>query len=327
MSKYLKYIMILISLLIIIFIIYVIIKYVLLYIKIKKSILNVLINNTKCGKPMCLPTSSQTTVPIPISISVKDWQLNTAKYCSTIVYSIEDATKNHTKPVYPADLTVLEEIYENDDNPLIGVIFSSDSNKLWIAFRGSQTPDDWKEDFNLQQEYLFSSKGKKFGIQTQKHFLSDIKVNGISPNIHKGFVDVYEKVRSQIINTIKINDPNKLKTIIVTGHSLGAAIATLTGIDLIKNGYLNNIVYTFASPRIGDQLFADLVNNSLKLYRIVNVSDVIPNLPLAVEPNFVNPENPLIYEHCGEVVYFSDNWFSIVNNHLMPIYMTGLENM
>jgi triacylglycerol lipase len=313
-----------ILLLIVLFISYIIIKAVLFYIKAKKALANALINNTKCGEETCQPVTLLIQ-PIPSTISITDWKKDVANYCSTIIYSIEKSTKDNLKPIYPSELKVLQEIYDEPSNPMVAVIFSSGDNDavLWIAFRGSQTSDDWKKDFELQQESFLSSQA---AIQTKIHFLSDIKIQGNTPNIHKGFADIYQKIRTKIFNTIQNYDPNKV-TIVVTGHSLGAALATLAGTDLIKNGYNNSIVYNFASPRIGDQTFVDIVNSSIKVYRIVNESDLVPNLPLAVEPNFVTPTNPLIYAHCGELKSFSENWFSILNNHLMPIYMKGLENI
>jgi triacylglycerol lipase len=38
----------------------------------------------------------------------------------------------------------------------------------------------------------------------------------------------------------------------VTGHSLGAALATLAAADFAKEGY-QPVVYTMGSPRVGDR--------------------------------------------------------------------------
>ena len=324
MSNYLKYIMFILLLLIIYLIIYLIVKAVLLYLTTTKALSNTLINNIQCGEQQCPPVTS-IIKPIPDIISIKEFQIDTLKYCSTIVYAIEKSTLDNTEPIYPVDLKVLQKIYDNISDPMNGVIFSSHNDTvLWIAFRGSQTTDDWKVDFNLnQQSFLkYSNKSRN----TQEHFLSSIKIRGVTPHIHKGFVTLYQNIRKQIFDIIKEYDSNKIK-IVVTGHSLGAALSTLAGIDLIKNGYKNSIVYNFASPRVGDNYFAELVDDSIKLYRIVNSSDLIPTLPLSVEPNFEIPTKPLMYSHCGKALYFSDNWFSLINNHLMPIYMKGIENM
>ena len=48
---------------------------------------------------------------------------------------------------------------------------------------------------------------------------------------------------------------NPVKSIIVTGHSLGGAIATLAGLDLKrKYGYKVTLI-NFGSPRVGNEAF------------------------------------------------------------------------
>jgi len=42
---------------------------------------------------------------------------------------------------------------------------------------------------------------------------------------------------------------------IVTGHSLGGAIATLAVAELISKGIQVDNLYTFGSPRVGDSNF------------------------------------------------------------------------
>jgi predicted lipase len=52
--------------------------------------------------------------------------------------------------------------------------------------------------------------------------------------VHSGFADYYNKLKSGILAHIKdIKSKNTVSTILVTGHSLGAAVATLAAVDLI----------------------------------------------------------------------------------------------
>ncbi|VTZ50741.1 Peptidase S53 (modular protein) [Methylocella tundrae] len=69
--------------------------------------------------------------------------------------------------------------------------------------------------------------------------------------------------------------------IAVAGHSLGAALATLYVADNARTAQIANpSLCTFASPRVGDSTFAATFNGSdLTSWRIVNVPDVVPNLP------------------------------------------------
>ena len=134
--------------------------------------------------------------------------------------------------------------------------------------------------------------------------------------------------RNDLLSTIQQINPDKNKLIVISGHSIGAAVATLVGVDLAQSGYTNIVVYTFACPRIGDNTFKTIVDDTLKLpvYRVVNISDLIPNSPLSVQPNLNDPKNPYIYIHCGFLIPFQINRLSIENNHAIPAYMAGLEN-
>jgi kumamolisin len=67
----------------------------------------------------------------------------------------------------------------------------------------------------------------------------------------------------------------------VTGHSLGAALATLyTMENACTKKITNPAICTFASPRVGDADFVSAFNAlGLTSWRIVNQPDLVPNLP------------------------------------------------
>jgi Lipase (class 3) len=76
--------------------------------------------------------------------------------------------------------------------------------------------------------------------------------------------------------------PQPVSSVTISGHSLGGALATLLALDLAANTDFNNpTVYTYASPRTGDPMFAStydqVVTNS---FRVANRLDLVPHLPL-----------------------------------------------
>lgn len=316
MNKTIKTLICLFLIILILYIVYRIIKLLTAYSKTTKALSKSINNNNYCNIERCAPTASQLVEVLPTAITTGTYQNDVAKYCSVIVYSIENAVENKIAPVYPSALTIVKELYSYSGDPVFGVIAITDTT-IWISFRGSFSYTDWKKDLEYKQEPLC--------LNTDIHFAQTTCPYG---KVHSGFANVYMTFRKELLECIAIiNQGNK--NIIVTGHSLGAAVATLVGVDLAQFGYKNIAVYNFASPYVGDQSFKELVDDTLKLpvYRIVNMSDIVPALPLSVSPNFDIYSNPYIYVHCGISKSFQKNRLSIVNNHLISVYMEGLEEL
>lgn len=82
------------------------------------------------------------------------------------------------------------------------------------------------------------------------------------------------------IRTAKIKRPRR--SFVVTGHSLGSALATLFVMENKEKDKFNiTTICTFASPRVGDAEFAEQFNAlPLDSWRIVNSQDLVPKLPL-----------------------------------------------
>ena len=71
--------------------------------------------------------------------------------------------------------------------------------------------------------------------------------------------------------------------IVVTGHSLGGALATLLVTDLTANTPLKPQAWTFASPNVGDAAFAARYGAlSTVSWRIYNQVDVVPYFPAGI---------------------------------------------
>lgn len=70
----------------------------------------------------------------------------------------------------------------------------------------------------------------------------------------------------------------------VTGHSLGAAIATHVTAHLIANKYKVTDLYTYGSPRVGDNKFTIWFNEQYGgithfKARVTHGRDPVPHLP------------------------------------------------
>ena len=118
---------------------------------------------------------------------------------------------------------------------------------------------------------------------------------GDGRKVHRGFnhaLDlVYPKVK-KIVDQIKQQSPGK--QIWCTGHSLGAALATLAA-DRLSAKYQIQGLYTFGSPRVGTPAFCKTfpVANT---YRFVDNRDLVPKVP---------PE--VLYSHIGHLKYLTED--------------------
>ena len=87
--------------------------------------------------------------------------------------------------------------------------------------------------------------------------------------VHEGFSDAYESVRPQILTVLHqlARDGAGDYNVVVAGHSLGAALATLAAVDLVcgdpgdhrADPWGNISMYNYGSPRVGDVDFYSLV--------------------------------------------------------------------
>jgi len=104
--------------------------------------------------------------------------------------------------------------------------------------------------------------------------------------VHQGFYDDWNTYGSEamgIVKNISMNLCPQCNSIIVTGHSLGAALATLASIDLqaIYNSTHSLVLYDYGSPRVGNQAFASFADSTLRYntYRVVNKRDLVTKIP------------------------------------------------
>ena len=143
-----------------------------------------------------------------------------------------------------------------------------------VAFRGSEAR---LRDGDSDPGYIFADWLANF------NFLPEEWDQG--GNVHRGFKDALLEVWTDLEDYISSLQKNNLK-IWITGHSLGAALATLAA---DRYGNVQGL-YTFGSPRVGDQDFKKDFN--VNAYRFVNNSDIVTKVP---------PSS--MYCHVGELRY------------------------
>ena len=104
-----------------------------------------------------------------------------------------------------------------------------------------------------------------------KDILADIKAwpadSETIGNVHAGFKGEVDKIWPAVTKWLK--NKNKKDNLIITGHSLGAAMATIITSRLVELGYKNVVLYTYGSPRVGDREWGKQFDN-IEAYRFVN---------------------------------------------------------
>ena len=142
---------------------------------------------------------------------------------------------------------------------------------LILAFRGTQTLEDWQTDFKVK--LVKSSVGR----------------------VHRGFTESLDNIWEDIKQSIA-QFCDKSQKIWITGHSLGAALAALAVDRLTEGEEEVSGLYTFGQPRVGDKEFAENFDWKIKSrsFRFVNDEDIVTRVP----PRLLG------YEHIGTVRFF-----------------------
>jgi hypothetical protein len=134
---------------------------------------------------------------------------------------------------------------------------------------------------------------------------------GSNVRVHTGFYNAMTSVYQDVRNEVRKRATDG-RTVWLTGHSLGAALATLTAYRLEKLGGVSvKGVYTFGSPRVGNAYFADEYNKILRsrTHRWAHAGDGITLLPAAGANALTG------YRHVGLTHNINANATRTLNTH------------
>jgi hypothetical protein len=234
-----------------------------------------------------------------------------------------------------------------------------DKTKTYIVFRGTMTPAEWVANFTFKPD--------------SRSFLEDDQLG----KVHRGFYRIYTRedegrnplqdndntpgIKECIEHAIRGCKKHSLhdwpgfdidplpidSQLFFAGHSLGGALATLSARHVEAMDYFRAdqplSLYTFASPRVGDPVFAQSFQRT-ETFRVANSEDLVPNIPLAsvdlIDKDAVDTSSAALtkavpsgvkqllpdldFSHVGEPISFSLHRGSIAENHIIPIYKTAL---
>ena len=124
--------------------------------------------------------------------------------------------------------------------------------------------------------------------------------------MHQGFANEQAKTASTILAAVlALLSQHSASSVVVTGHSLGAALALLDLVYLALHVPAGTRVsaFTFGMPRVGNAYFANYVDatDNGNLTHINNQEDPIPTVP-AKALGFVHPSGEVHIQDSGSWV-------------------------
>jgi triacylglycerol lipase len=152
------------------------------------------------------------------------------------------------------------------------------SSPEWIvlAFRGTQVDNFWSSviDWSVDARFL---------PVPDRH----------RDWVHEGFSAAVRGVWKRVVKHIKSLQAAAPRPLWVTGHSLGAALATVAANLLCADqpeGLGIRGLYTYGSPRVGDNGFGRRI--TVPVYRFRNNTDLVTHVPLG-----------LVFHHVGRLQF------------------------
>lgn len=157
---------------------------------------------------------------------------------------------------------------------------SADDNLAVLSFRGTEARlEDVLTDARIRRTEMDSADG------------------ATAVAVHRGFLRAWRAVRGPAIQAI-----DRLPAgcrLVVTGHSLGAAIALVATRDLVIHGRAVSEARLYGCPRVGNAAFAAWCRaaaseRGVAIRRFVNCADIVPRVP----PWACG------YRHAGQLYYY-----------------------
>jgi len=152
----------------------------------------------------------------------------------------------------------------------------------------------WIENKKSDTQGFVATKGKTIyvvwrGSESKKDFQNDASIDKVpfieeGEKVHIGFKSSWESVVGDTydaIDTAIENLEGETTDIVVSGHSLGGAVATLYAYSIKKHYPHYNIkATTIGSPRVGNKAFKENYDKSgIDTLRIVHNNDLVTHTP------------------------------------------------
>ncbi len=209
---------------------------------------------------------------------------------------LNQSKSNRIEDLNPNERLLL--VRESGRDVCVNIIINN--GVYYVIFRGSRL-GNWYDNLRIKQHII-----------PYNHMRVGSRIR-----VHKGFIEAYKSVRLSIFNWFEFDLDYigvDVAPVIVGGHSLGGALATLCALDLqYEFSTIKVSCVTLGSPRVGNFWFAKSYNKRVpKTVRIVHGNDIVTRLPPAW----------LFYKHVGKRLHQGNKWkfwllpFGSIKDHL-----------
>mmetsp|Transcript_31046 Transcript_31046/g.62099 ORF Transcript_31046/g.62099 Transcript_31046/m.62099 type:complete len:312 (+) Transcript_31046:16-951(+) len=185
-----------------------------------------------------------------------------------------------------ANIQVTAVVESNGGRTLVG--FNGNTKALFVSYRGTSNPSNWWYNIQIVKKYPYPEYP--------------------SAAVEDGFNKLYGYLQEAGVAAALSDAAAKFSTgqVDVTGHSLGASLATLLAVDIARGVVASagpelslRTVTTFGSPRVGDTNFAAFHSQlgvTPKNTRVTHYYDVVPHIP----------EEALGFHHVSTEVWYDE---------------------
>jgi predicted lipase len=182
-------------------------------------------------------------------------------YMSEVAYEDSAKIESWTCKYCPKYQIQKPKVFSNSAGGVQGFVgFSTNLKSIIVSFRGSSNIKNWISNLNAARTTYAVCSGCQ---------------------VHSGFNSAYNLVKNDLHSLVEqYTAMFRGSRIMVTGHSLGGALAILAASDFITLYGKVDEVYTFGQPRVGNAAFGLWYQQKVpQTYRLIHYADIVPHLP------------------------------------------------
>lgn len=209
------------------------------------------------------------------------YQFAGSSYCTNASLAAWNCT-----PCTLSNTTLLSlQVFENDRSDARAVLAAvkppgSDTPMIALSWRGTETLENWIENLEVLR--------------------TDRNMSCAGCTVHSGFYKVWSSLAGRILYELgRLQQRYPGAPLTIVGHSLGGAVATVMAYVLVFDLQVNvSSVYTYGSPRVGNDAFAAAFSKGMRSVRVTHNRDIVPHLP---------PDHLFGFHHVARELFFENS--------------------